>query len=151
MTKTMENPLPDGVNDDQQTNSLANYFEDKILTIRRMFADKPEYSITPTDVPKLTRFAPVTENQVELIVKSMKPKACKLDPIPTHILKTMLPAVLLIITKLVNVSLGTGVFHRTLKTGTVKPLLKKIGLQLINNNYRPVSYLSFILKLTEKS
>ena len=33
----------------------------------------------------------------------------------------------------------------------VKPLLKKIGLELILKNYRPVSNLSFLSKLVEKS
>ena len=53
----------------------------------------------------------MTEHQVELMVKSMKTKSCELDAIPTEVLKAMLPAVLLVITKLVNISLGTGEFH----------------------------------------
>ena len=44
MAKTVANPMPPGVDEDQQANSFANYFEDKILTIRKMFADKPESS-----------------------------------------------------------------------------------------------------------
>ena len=77
------------------------------------FVNKPEYQITPRVVPKLSRFAPVTEDQVELMVKSMKTKSCELDAIPTEILKTILPAALLVITKLVNISLGTGDFHQS--------------------------------------
>ena len=35
-------------------------------------------------------------------------------------------------------------------TAMVKPLLKKLGLQLINTNYRPVSNLKFLSKLVKK-
>ena len=77
----------------------------------------------------------MTEGEVALMVKSMKTKSCELDAIPTQVLKTMLLAVFLIITKLVNISLGTGNFYRAWKTATIRPLLKKVGLQLINNNY----------------
>ena len=115
-----------------------------------MFVNKPEYQITPLDVPRLSRFAPMTEHQMELIVKTMKSKTCELDAIPTEILKTILPTVLPVITKLVNLSLGTGNFHFSWKTVTVTPLLKKIGLQLFNSNNRPESNLMFISNLIEK-
>ena len=36
------------------------------------------------------------------------------------------------------------------KKAIVRPLLKKIGLELVNKNYRPVSNLSFISKLVER-
>ena len=36
------------------------------------------------------------------------------------------------------------------KTSIVKPLLKKVGLDLIFKNYRPVSNLKFLAKLVEK-
>ena len=37
-----------------------------------------------------------------------------------------------------------------MKTSIVKPLLKKIWLDLIFKNYRPVSNLKFLAKLVEK-
>ena len=115
-----------------------------------MFNGIAQYESTPAEVPKLTRFSPMSETQVELIVKSMKTKSCKQDGIPTNVLKSMLPSVLPAITKIVNLSLSDGLFHASWKTAIVKPLLKKLGLQLINSNYRPVSNLKFLSKLTEK-
>ena len=50
-SKTVENPLPPGLSDEQQANSFADYFENKILTIRQLFIDKPEYHLTPKEVP----------------------------------------------------------------------------------------------------
>ena len=92
----------------------------------------------------------MTEKQVELILKNMKTKSCKQDSMPTDIVNTMLLSVLLAIMKIVNLSLSEGLFHASWKTATVKPLLKKLGLQLINSNYGPVSNLKFLSKLIEK-
>ena len=86
----------------------------------------------------------MTENQVKLIIKNMKSKHCELDCIPTHVLKEMMPVVLSTITKVVNLSLSMGIFSEQWKTAIVKPLLKKLGLDLINSNYWPVSNLSFL-------
>ena len=41
-------------------------------------------------------------------------------------------------------------FAESWKTSIVKPLLKKVGLDLIFKNYRPVSNLKFLAKLVEK-
>ena len=41
-------------------------------------------------------------------------------------------------------------FAESWKTSVVKPLLKKVGLELIFKNYRPVSNLKFLAKLVEK-
>ena len=42
-----------------------------------------------------------------------------------------------------------GVFAKTWKVAAIKPLLKKIGLDLIPQNYCPVSNLSFLSKVLE--
>ena len=80
----------------------------------------------------------------------MKSKSCKLDKVPTHTLKDILPACLDSITSIVNLSLTTGEFSGEWKTAIVWPLLKKIGLDLRNKTYRPVSNLCFISKLVEQ-
>ena len=112
-TKSIDNPLLLGLTDQQKASSFANYLENKILTIRRMFENIQEYNITSGDIPRLCKFSPVMESSVPLMIKSMKSKSCELDAIATHILKTMLPAVLLIITKLIScwaqgISIETG-------------------------------------------
>ena len=148
--KTVENPLPPGKSDADLADDFASYFENKILTIREMFNSIAQYESTPAEVPKLMRLSPLSETQVELIVKSMKTKSCKQESILTNVLKSMLPSVLPAITKIVNLSLSDGLFHASWKTATVKPLLKKLGLQLINSNYRLDSNLKFLSKLIEK-
>ena len=49
-----------------------------------------------------------------------------------------------------NLSLSYGVFAESWKMSIVKPLLKKVGLELIFKNYRPVSNLKFLAKLVGK-
>ena len=76
-------------------------------------------------------------------------KSCELDPIPTYLLKHILPCILELIIDIVNLSLHDGMFPDTLKEALVKPLLKKANLDLINNNYRPVLNSTYISKLAE--
>ena len=62
----------------------------------------------------------------------------------------MLPRVIELITRIVNMSLEEGVFCTNWKTAVVRPLLKKLGLELIIPNYTPVSNLPLISKLVER-
>ena len=80
----------------------------------------------------------------------MPNKHCHLDPVPFMVFKKLAPYLKSEITTLVNLSLSRGVFVESWKTSIVKPLLKKIGLDLIFKNYRPVSILKFLAKLVEK-
>ena len=80
----------------------------------------------------------------------MKTKTYELDDIPTGILKSMLPKVIGLINKIVNMSLEGGEFSTKWKVAVVCPLLKKSGLELIRPNYRLVSNLPFISKVAER-
>ena len=80
----------------------------------------------------------------------MKNKSCKLDTIPMDKIKEIQDSCINTITKIVNISLTNGEFCDQWKTAIVKPLIKKLGFELINMNYRPVSNLCFLSKLVEK-
>ena len=101
-------------------------------------------------VPIMSRLVPMTENEVGKVINSLKTKSCKMDIIPTGILKQLTPVILPLITKIVNLSLMQGEFCRSWKTAVVRPLLKKLGLALIHSNYRPVGNLTFISKIIER-
>ena len=60
----------------------------------------------------------------------MKTKSCEIDPIPMKLLKEILPSVIEPITKIVNTSLQQGIFSKHWKVAVIRPLLKKIGLEL---------------------
>ena len=69
---------------------------------------------------------------------------------PSKLVKENSDILLPIITRIINLSLQLGMFIEDWKVSIVRPLLKKLGLELINKNYRPVSNLSFLSKLVEK-
>ena len=148
-SKKVEQEWPEHTSKEEMAEDFTSYFQGKIEKIRDLLKDKPKYTARPTDVPKLVKFAPLTESQVSKVIASLKSKSCELDAILTTIFKKMLPKVIPLITKIVNMSLGDGCFCREWKVAVVRPLLKKLGLQLIHSNYRPVSNLSFISKIIE--
>ena len=100
---------------------------------------------------KLRSFRLLSEKEVESIIKSLSSKSCELDVIPTNLLKEILPSILPLVMRLVNTSLKEGLFVETWKLAIVRPLLKKIGLDLIDKNYRPASNLPFLSKVLEKA
>ena len=122
----------------------------KIKSIRDTLDSHPLYKPTRRVVPKLSRFSKIMEDQVKRIIRSMPSKSCELNVMPLIILKQILPSVITRITKLINGSLEKGVFADKWKTAIIKPLLKKVGLELICKNYRPISNLSFLSKILEK-
>ena len=86
-----------------------------------------------------------------LIMKPMANKSCELDVVPTTLLKNILPHIIDTLIKIINASLEQGVFAEKWNMAIVRPLLKKLGLELIIKNYQPVSNLCFFLKVLEKS
>ena len=78
-------------------------------------------------------------------------KHCELDPIPTFLLKKCASVLIPTITNIINQSLTSGTFPDNFKRSVIKPLLKKPTLDKeVLSNYRPISKLSFLSKLTEK-
>ena len=97
-----------------------------------------------------SKFALLTEEDVKNLALSCK-NSCDLDPLPSSILSIHLDHLLPLITKMVNLSLKTGRFADEWKNALVHPLLKKPGLELVNNNFRPISNLQFTSKLTKEA
>uniref|UniRef100_A0A3B1J4V1 Reverse transcriptase domain-containing protein n=1 Tax=Astyanax mexicanus TaxID=7994 RepID=A0A3B1J4V1_ASTMX len=68
-----------------------------------------------------------------------------------NIFKDVLYSLATDLQQIVNSSLVSGTFPKSLKTAAIKPLLKKRTLDpSVLNNYRPVSNLPFIAKIIEK-
>jgi hypothetical protein len=73
------------------------------------------------------------------------------DPIPTSLLKELLPVLAPSLLRLVNLSLSTNVFPDEIKLALVTPLLKKSSLEPeVLGNFLPDSNLSFLSKLLER-
>ena len=98
----------------------------------------------------LTCFRDMTEDKIKNIIMHSLSKSCDLDPLPTTLLTACIDVLVPIITEMVNFSLRLGSVSKTLKVAHVQPLLKKLGMALLDKNYRPVLNLSFIPKIIEK-
>ena len=68
---------------------------------------------------------------------------------PTQLLKQNIEIVLPTITRIINISLPEGHFTTNLKEAILRPLLKKMDLEIMLSNNHPVSNLSYISKLIE--
>ena len=143
-------PFPDSESDEMLANQFADYFTEKIRAIRVRLEEHPTYKPQETAKVFMSKFGRVTESEVAKCIRSMASKSCELDAIPTTILKQVLDTVIEPITSIVNVSLENGIFASKWKAPIVYPILKKVGLDLILSNFRPVSNLSFISKVVEK-
>ena len=106
--------------------------------------------ISPVSSPPFSKFNRLTEEEVRKLINNSAKKSCSLDPMPTSLVIACIDALLPIITKMINLSLETGLFADDWKCALVLPLLKKPRLDLLYKNYRPVSNLQYVSKLTEK-
>jgi hypothetical protein len=106
----------------------------------------------PQTAPSLEFFHQLSIEEITKLIKASPTKSCKLDPLPTHLLKDCLEALAPAITNVVNLSLAESTFPQEMKQALVTPLIKKPTLNKeVLSNYRTVSNLSFLSKVTEKA
>ena len=80
-----------------------------------------------------------------------KPTSCSLNPLPSSLLLEFVDDLLPTLSNVVNFSLSSGTFPSTFRSAVVKPLAQKASLDPdILKNFRPVSNLSFMSKITEQ-
>ena len=76
---------------------------------------------------------------------------CDLDPMPTSLLKQCSSVFLPTITIIIDLSLSTSIFPDQCKNCSIHPHLRKPSLDKENlANYRPISHLSHLSRLTER-
>ncbi len=133
---------------------FATFFTNKTKTISSQFSPPLTQDLQPTTSTAQTpifSFCPLTEAEVSKLLLSSHPTTCPLDPIPSHLLQAISPALLPALTHIINTSLLTGIFPTAFKQARVTPLLKKPTLNTsLLENYRPVSLLPFIDKTLER-
>ena len=119
-----ECPQPDK-DPESLAEEFADFFLDKITTIHQDLAQYTPYTCEVGFQSGFKQFESMTEVEVSGIIHNMSSKSCELDAIPTTLLKQILPDVIGVITKIVNISLTTGAFSQSWKTTVIHPLLKK--------------------------
>jgi hypothetical protein len=146
--------LPKHDSIDELTEKFSSFFIEKIELIRKSLQGIEENNVKMGDCTAsttLSHFEPATMEEVKKIIMSSPSKTCPLDPIPTSLVKANVDVMTPIITSIINKSLASGEVPRALKYALVLPLLKKLLLDPdILKNFRPVSNLPFISKVTEK-
>ena len=153
--RSKDSPLPPGIPNKDLSVSFNNYFIEKIVKICsdliRKCQQLPPYIeiLAPPGTHNLSNFQPIYLPELQKIYLSTPNKNCTLDPIPTALLKQILPSTVALISDIINASLRDEILPESFKRALVKPLLKKPGLELLEKNYRPVSNLSYVSKLAE--
>ena len=132
------------------------FFVDKIEHIRAEFSlleqSLPSYSFGTMDsiLPACTTIIEnctlVTIEELRKIISCVKITTCASDPFPIRLLISYLTILFDVILHIVNLCITTNLFPLPCKSSIVTPFIKKPGLDAeILKNYRPVSYLSFLL------
>uniref|UniRef100_A0A674E7E7 Reverse transcriptase domain-containing protein n=1 Tax=Salmo trutta TaxID=8032 RepID=A0A674E7E7_SALTR len=125
------------------SNKCMNFFEEKIMIIRKQITDSslnlrippklhcPESAQLCQDLGSreiLKCFSTISLDTMMKIAMASKPSSCILDPIPTKLLKELLPVLGPPMLNIINGSLSTGCVPSSLKVAVIKPLLKKPNL-----------------------
>jgi hypothetical protein len=149
-----DTPLPPHKNESELANKFNDFFLNKVENIRDEL-DKGNNQLQDEEDSFsgscLTKYKILTPEEVKKLVFDSSNKSCELDPIPTYVLRDCIEEILPLLTKIVNKSLQLGNMPVKLKNAIIRPLLKKLGLTLIEKNYRPVSNLAFLGKLIERA
>ena len=140
-------------------NQMGQYFVEKIRNIHSKL-DNLAFTLpinlhdngadAQPAVAQLNAFTALSEDDVRQLIQNSNKKSCSLDPLPTPVALDYIDILLPVINKIINLSLVSGQFAKEWKCALINPLLKKSGLDLLLSNYRPVSNLQYISKLTEK-
>ncbi len=135
------------------SNDFMNFFTDKIDNIRNTIIneDSTAFSnsasfITPKE--KLQCFTTIGEDEIYKIITASKPTTCLLDPVPTKLLKELLPVAEEPLLNIFNSLLSLGYVPKPFKLVVITPHIKKSKLDPCEMaNYRPISNLPFMSKM----
>ena len=125
-----EDPLPQHNDLGQLANKFNECFFRKIKLTREnvdhIVVEPPLVECRNPEV-KLESFKSLSFQDVHDVIMQLSSASCKLDPIPTWLVKLCLPELLPSITRIVNLSLQEGGVPDHWKTALLKPKLKKLS------------------------
>uniref|UniRef100_A0A8C2JGZ1 Reverse transcriptase domain-containing protein n=1 Tax=Cyprinus carpio TaxID=7962 RepID=A0A8C2JGZ1_CYPCA len=158
VARLTNNQTPPDLNIPSQLNSndFMNFFTDKIDNIRNTKTNVDStasntlvLSIALKD--KLQCFTTIGQEELNKLINASKPTTCLLDPVPTKLLKELLPVAEELLLNIINLLLSLGHVPKPFKLAFIKPLIKKPQLDPSElANYRPISNLPFMSKILEK-
>lgn len=153
-------PLPSNLDQQALVNEFAQFFSSKISGIRLTLDSTPLHGDLSVDFNYgfalddaiFSVFQPVSDGDILRIIRSLKKKKSYLDPIDYTKIADVYEAAVPLISAIVNRCFTEGTFPESEKRAAICPILKSPTLDKeILNNYRPISNLSFLSKILEKS
>ncbi|KAI2646730.1 RNA-directed DNA polymerase from mobile element jockey [Labeo rohita] len=158
VARLTNNQTPPDLNIPLQFNSndFMNFFTDKIDNIRNTITNV-DYTasnmstsfVAPKE--KLQYFTAIGQEELNKLITVSKPTTCLLDPVPTKLLKELLPMAEKPLLNIINSSLSLGHVPKPFELAVIKPLIKKPQLDPSElANYRTISNLPFMSKILEK-
>ena len=138
-------------NSEDIANAFNNYFSSIGQTLSSEFqSDNYDYSSYNNVLSSAVfRFQPVTEDDLNKIISSMKMTGGGYDGLPMFVFKNYSRTFIQVLTRLCNLSMTTGMFPSSLSIVKVKCLFKS-GDRRNLSNYRPISLLPSFGKILEK-
>ena len=149
--------VPNGVNDEVVAENLKTYFDTKVKTIYDGIKTSTQLSdqaisSQPGSKIHLTEFEEVSQPDLIQLIRGMPSKSSQLDVLPMWLFKNCLTELIDIVHYIVSLSLKTGAFPSLLKSALIRPGLKKPTLDADElKNYRPISNLTYLSKIIEKT
>ncbi len=135
---------------------ISNAFNHYFSTIGQKLASALPRSDNPrtyfdNPVGQSIFLTPITANEMLIEINKLKlGKSPGLDGLNAKLLKSVAEYIAPVLTHIFNLCFETGEYPQALKTAKVVPLFKK-GDNKLPENYRPISLLSCINKLLEKT
>ncbi len=138
------------------SNDFMNLFTDKIDNIRNTITNVDSTAsstsasfIAPKE--KLHCFTTIGQDELNKRITASKPTTCVLDPVPTKLLKELLPVAEEPLLNFINSFLSLGHVPKPSKLAIIKSLIKKPKLDPCElAYYRPFSNIPFMSKILEK-
>ena len=154
-----EKVLPSGFCVKYLVELFSDYFHEKIVSIHSNLNTNSQQEILINDkqsrvlvCDQMEEFLPVSTTELKTIISSTNNKNFLLDPAPVKLIKQCPQVIFSLIQLIINKSLKEPHVPCQLKQATITPILKGADLDAENlKNYRPISNMTFILKVFEKA
>ena len=151
-TSLCNSPQEDSFPPQDDSRELAEDFGKYFCRMIELIKDNIENIVVvpPTAEYRLPDVTGLSEEEVYNIIIKSSNATCSLDPIPTWLLQLCARELTSVIMKMINLSLSEGNVPDSWKVAILTPILKKFGLDLVFENFRPLSNLSFVSTATER-